>query len=550
MIVLKGKSVFEGIAIGRMKVIRHTVVSIRKREITDPEGEIQKFYTAVNESSRELERLYQKTLNEVGKESAEIFSIHKLMTEDSDFADSVCDKIRTQKVCAEYAADETGYEFSQIFMRMEDAYMKVRAMDVLDVSARIVRCIMGVAEEGIELSEPMILAASDFTPSEIVRIDRSKILGFATTFGSDNSHTAILARTLSLPSVVNLKDAISSNYDGKIAIIDGFENSLTIDPDDETLIAYTKKKNSYEKERLALNRLKGTSDVSKDGRRINIYANIGSADEAGLALENDAKGIGLFRSEFLYLESSDYPTEEFQFQEYDRLVRNMQGKPVIIRTMDIGADKQADYFHLEKEKNPALGYRSIRILLDRPEILETQLRALYRASASGNLMIMIPMITSLKEIKFVHKIAAKVKEELKREGIAFNDQTPLGIMIETPAAAVIADLLAKEVDFFSIGTNDLVQYTLAVDRQNPNLEKTYDAHHTAVLRLIRYTVEAAHRNGIWVGVCGELARDLSLLPFFLKIGVDELSVSPPYVLQLRKKIQNTDTGTVSLEQYI
>ncbi|MDE6274278.1 MAG: phosphoenolpyruvate--protein phosphotransferase [Clostridiales bacterium] len=549
MQVFEGKSVFEGIAIGKLRIFRH-----EKRDVTDAQGEgfeaeKAKFIAAREKAVGILRKLCDAALQNVGSDSAEIFEMHIMMTEDLDLEDAVTENL-TQGYNAAYAVEQAGFSLSQIFSSMDDAYMKARSVDILDVSGRIRDCILGVEQDAITLTEPSVLAASDFTPSEVVQLDKQKLLGFVTTFGSDNSHTAILARTMALPSVVNIGVSVSQEFDGCTVVVDGFTGKVYVDPDQKTLDAYTKKQRDLAEERERLAVLKNAESVSLDGVKTFVYCNVGKSADCDLANENGAEGIGLFRSEFLYLEASDYPSEEVQFAEYRAAVEKMQGKPVVIRTMDIGADKQAAYFQLPKEENPALGYRSVRICFDRPQIMKTQLRALYRASAYGKLSVMVPMIISADEVRWVRSVADEVKSELKKEGVAFDAEMPIGIMIETPAAAMIADELAEVADFFSVGTNDLTQYTLAIDRQNQNLEKFYNSRHKAVLRLIKRAADCIHAKGKWIGICGELARDFGLTEFFLKIGIDELSVSPPYILKLRDTVQKTDTRKVDLSHYI
>lgn len=550
MAELRGKSVFEGIAIGRIKVIKHADNKVVKRSITDTSAEMERFKIAAEKAAAQLDELYTKTLSEVGEESADIFNIHKMMTQDDDLKDLVSEKINSDLVCAEYAVEEAGYELSQMFVRMQDEYMRARAVDVLDVAKRISGLIMGGEEAETILTQPVILAASELTPSEIMKLDKSKILGFVTTFGSANSHTAILARTMSLPSVVDVRERIKDDIDGETVIVDGFEGRVIIKPDAKTLADYTEKMEELDSTKRELAKYANLPTMTKDGRKVNLYANIGAAYETEFALSNSAEGIGLFRSEFLYLESDDYPKEDYQYYQYKKVVTDMAGKSVIFRTMDIGADKKVGYFNLPDEENPALGFRSIRICMRRPEILKTQLRALYRASAFGKLMIMVPMIISIDEVCFVKEMAKEVQNELKIEGIAFDSDVPIGIMIETPAAAMIAEELAKEVDFFSIGTNDLTQYTLAIDRQNESLGEFYNPCHKSVFRLIDRVVDCAHKAGIWAGVCGELARNEKALPFLLASGIDELSVSPPYVLSLRKQISEIDVSKLDKKDFI
>ena len=543
----RGKSVFEGIAVGKLKIVRHDN-AVAVHEQGTPEEERKKFYAAREKAVSELQSLYEQALATVGESEAEIFSMHAMMTEDADLEDAVLAKIDAGEGAAQ-AAEEAGFELSQTFIRMDDEYMRARAVDVIDVAKRLSGYILGKKEEEILLNEPSILASSDFTPSEVVKLDKSKVLGFVTTFGSETSHTSILARTLALPSVVNIRDSIDMPFDGKTCIVDGFTGKVIVDPDEETLSLYLKKKAETDAARERRQALIGQKSVTQDGREVHIYCNVGNSEDVKAALQNDGEGVGLLRSEFLYLESEDYPSEEKQYQEYSRAAKLLEGKLLVIRTMDIGADKQASYFHLPHEENPALGMRSVRICMDRPEILYTQLRAIYRASADGNVAAMVPMIISGTEVRWVRQMAEKVRADLQKEGIPFDEKMQIGIMIETPAAALIADELAKEADFFSIGSNDLIQYTLAADRQNQSLEKFVDPHHKAVLRLIRYAAECAHAEGKWIGVCGELARDLSLTEFFAACGIDELSVSPPYVLPLREKLLSVNVSKTDLDKY-
>lgn len=543
----RGKSVFEGIAVGKLKIVRHDN-AVAVHEQGTPEEERKKFYAAREKAVSELQSLYEQALATVGESEAEIFSMHAMMTEDADLEDAVLAKIDAGEGAAQ-AAEEAGFELSQTFIRMDDEYMRARAVDVIDVAKRLSGYILGKKEEEILLNEPSILASSDFTPSEVVKLDKSKVLGFVTTFGSETSHTSILARTLALPSVVNIRDSIDMPFDGKTCIVDGFAGKVIVDPDEETLSLYLKKKAETDAARERRLALIGHKSVTQDGREVHIYCNVGNSEDVKAALQNDGEGVGLLRSEFLYLESEDYPSEEKQYQEYSRAAKLLEGKLLVIRTMDIGADKQASYFHLPHEENPALGMRSVRICMDRPEILYTQLRAIYRASADGNVAAMVPMIISGAEVRWVRQMAEKVRADLKKEGISFDEKMQIGIMIETPAAALIADELAKEADFFSIGSNDLIQYTLAADRQNQSLEKFVNPHHKAVLRLIRYAAECAHAEGKWIGVCGELARDLSLTEFFAACGIDELSVSPPYVLPLREKLLSVNVSKTDLDKY-
>lgn len=538
MQIYQGKSVFGGIAIGKISVFSKKEQKIMRVRVEDTEAELARFAAAQELAREQLAALYEKACREVGETNAAIFEVHQMMLEDEDFADSVTNIITTQQVNAEYAVGITADNFSGMFAAMEDEYMRGRAADVKDVSERLVMILRGAKKAGMDSSEPVIVVAEDLAPSETVQMDKDKILSFVTAQGSVNSHTAILARTMGIPALVDADVNLMETLDGKYAIVDGFEGVLYIDPDGETkerLLA--RKQEEDEKEELLLS-LKGKEDVTLDGRKILLYANIGSTGDLAMVLKHDAKGIGLFRSEFLYLESEDFPSENDQFQIYKSVAETMAGKRVIIRTLDIGADKKVDYFHLDHEENPALGYRAIRICLSQPEIFKTQLRAIFRASVYGNLAVMYPMITSVNEVRRIREIVKEVKEELREQGIAYAD-IPEGIMIETPASVMISDELAKEVDFFSIGTNDLTQYTLAVDRQNPKLDAFYDPHHPAVLKMIRMTVENAHKAGIWAGICGELGADTTLTEEFLRMGVDELSVSPGKILPIRKIIRET-----------
>lgn len=543
----RGKSVFEGIAIGRLKIVRHAEKNMPIRCGT-PEEEKKKFFAAREKAAAELRRLYTSARTTLGEEGAEIFNMHAVMTEDGDLEELVLAGIEKGESAAR-AVEEAGFALSQNFIRMEDEYMKARAVDAIDVADRIADYILGKTDAPIDLQEPVILASSDFTPSEVVRLDKDKVLGFVTAFGSENSHTAILARTLALPSVVNTRDSIDIDFDGGLCVVDGFSGRVIVGPDAETLADYEAKKKETDEAGLRRRALIHEVSATSDGKKLPIFCNVGSTEDVKRALAEGCEGIGLFRSEFLYLESDDFPDEQRQYEEYSRAAKLLDGKPLIVRTMDIGADKQAPYFSLPPEENPALGLRSVRICLKRPEILHTQLRAVYRASADGNVSVMIPMIVSLKEVRWVREMAAKVRRELKSERIPFDERMQIGIMIETPAAALIADELAEEADFFSVGSNDLIQYTLAADRQNPELEEIADPHHKAVLRLIRRAAECAHAAGKWVGVCGELARDPELTEFFLACGIDELSVSPPYVLPLREKIRALSAKSADADRF-
>lgn len=537
MITLEGKSVFGGVAIGKIQFYKRNEITIKRTRVEDVEAEVVRFQNAKAETLELLKSLYEKALEDVGEANAMIFEAHQLMLEDPDYVESIENIIRTQEVNAEYAIGATADNFAAIFEAMDDAYMQGRAADVRDVSERLLQALSSQKDQGMEMTEPVIIAADDLVPSETVQLDKEKVLSFVTMYGSANSHTAILARTMNIPAVIGLGEALKEEYDGKMAIVDGVDGKVYIDPDEETLTVMQKKQQKDQEQKELLNQLKGKENVTKSGRKVNVYANIGNLADVGAVLKNDAGGIGLFRSEFLYLESDTYPTEEQQFAVYKQVAETMAGKKVIIRTLDIGADKQVDYFNLDKEDNPALGYRAIRICLTRPEIFKTQLRALYRASAYGQISIMFPMIISVAEVKKIKEIVEEVKTELREEGAAFREDVELGIMIETPAAVMVSRELAKEVDFFSVGTNDLTQYTLAIDRQNQKLEDFYDSHHPAVLAMIRMAAESAHAEGKWIGICGELGADVTLTETFLKMGIDELSVAPGMVLRVRQKIR-------------
>lgn len=534
--VLEGKSVFGGIAIGRLSIYNKKENQVKREKITDVEAEITRFTDAKETAKEQLKGFYEKAVKEVGEVNAAIFEVHQMMLDDLDYVESITNMIRTQEVNAEFAVASTGDNFSKMFAAMDDDYMKERAADVKDISNRVISILQNAENGSVTGEEPVILLADDLAPSETVQLDKSKVLSFVTRHGSTNSHTAILARTMNIPALIGID--FSEDVNGKMGIVDGYTGKLYIEPDEEAMKKYEAKKAEDENKKCLLLELKGKENVTLDGKKINLYANIGGVADVANALSNDAGGIGLFRSEFLYLESEDYPTEEAQFAAYKTVAENMAGKKVIIRTLDIGADKQVDYFHMEKEENPAMGYRAIRICLDRPEIFKTQLRAIYRASYYGTISIMFPMIISVKEVKRIKEIVAEVKAELTTEGIPFKD-CELGIMIETPAAVMISDLLAEEVDFFSIGTNDLTQYTLAIDRQNPKLDSFYDSHHEAILRMLQMVVDNGHKHGCWVGICGELGADTTLTSTFLKMGFDELSVSPAMILRVREEIRNT-----------
>lgn len=540
MITLEGKSVFGGVAIGKIQFYKRNEITIKRTRVEDVEAEVERFRNAKAKTLELLKGLYEKALEDVGEANAMIFEAHQLMLEDPDYVESIENIIRTQDVNAEYAIGATADNFAAIFEAMDDAYMQGRAADVRDVSERLLQALSSQNETVMVMDEPVIIAADDLVPSETVQLDKEKVLSFVTMYGSTNSHTAILARTMNIPAVIGLGEALKEEYDGKVAIVDGVDGKVYIDPDEETMASMQKKQKKDQEQKELLNQLKGKENVTKSGQKVNVYANIGNLADVGAVLKNDAGGIGLFRSEFLYLESDTYPTEEQQFAVYKKVAETMAGKKVIIRTLDIGADKQVDYFKLDKEDNPALGYRAIRICLTRPEIFKTQLRALYRASAYGQISIMFPMIISVAEVKKIKEIVEEVKAELRTEGAAFREDVELGIMIETPAAVMVSRELAKEVDFFSVGTNDLTQYTLAIDRQNQKLEDFYDSHHPAVLAMIRMAAESAHAEGKWIGICGELGADVTLTETFLKMGIDELSVAPGMVLKVRQKIREAE----------
>lgn len=541
MTEFQGKGVFGAVAIGKISVFEKQEVKVKRCHITDTENEKARVEQAKERAKEQLQQIYEKALKEVGETNAQIFEIHMMMIDDEDYNDSINNIIESQNVNAEYAVAVTADNFAEMFASMDDSYMQARASDVKDISERLIKNLSSGNQETNKTDDKVIICASDLAPSETVSLDKEKVLAFVTANGSSNSHTAILARNMNIPAVIGVGEKFLEEIkNGETAIVDGFTGKVYIDPDSETLEAMQKKQKQDTEKKELLQKLKGKENITLDGTKINIYANIGGVDNIGAVLLNDAGGIGLFRSEFLYLENSDYPTEEQQFQAYKKVLESMAGKKVIIRTLDIGADKQVDYFHLEKEDNPALGYRAIRICLTRPEIFKTQLRALYRASAFGNLGIMFPMITSVKELERIKEICEEVKNELRAEDVEYSENTEIGIMIETPAAAIISDRLAPMVDFFSVGTNDLTQYTLACDRQNPRLEEFCDTHHEAILRLIRMSAENAHKNGAWIGICGELAGDTTLTEEFLRMGIDELSVSPAFVLKVRDTVRNID----------
>lgn len=541
MTKFKGKGVYGAIAIGNAALFKRQDEQVRRTHVDDIEAEFARFEEAKELATEQLSEIYEKALKEVGETHAQIFEVHMMMLEDDDYNESITNIIKTQSVNAEYAVATTADNFADMFASMEDAYMQARAADVKDISNRLINCLTKGESAGQQMSQKMIICADDLAPSETVSLDKESVLAFVTAYGSSNSHTAILARNMNIPAVIGVgEDFLKAVEDGKRIIVDGYTGEIVLEPDEETESAMQKKQEDDLHKKSLLQELKGKENVTLDGTKVNIYANIGGVDGVGAVLANDAGGIGLFRSEFLYLESSDYPTEEQQFTAYRKVLESMMGKKVIIRTLDIGADKQIDYFNLDKEENPALGFRAIRICLTRPEIFKTQLRALYRASAFGNLGIMFPMITSVSEVEKILAVCEEVKAELKEAGVPYDENTEVGIMIETPAAAVISDRLAPLVNFFSVGTNDLTQYTLAIDRQNAKLEPFCDTHHEAILRLIEMSAKNAHAHGAWIGICGELAADTTLTEVFLRMGIDELSVSAPFVLPLRDAVRKLD----------
>lgn len=544
MVVLSGKSVFGGVAIGKLSLYKKEEVKVKRYRVEQTDQEIARFEQAKNTAVNQLKQLYDKALKEVGQANAAIFEVHQMMVEDLDYNESIMNIIQSQNVNAEFAVATTADNFSGMFAAMEDAYMRERAADVKDISERILSILADNGDTKVVTAEPVIIVAQDLAPSETVQLNKDKVLAFVTQLGSTNSHTAILARTMNIPALINVNMDLDEQYNDKLAIVDGFTGNIYIEPDEETLKTMEEKRSRDLEKKALLQQLKGKENVTLDGQSVKIFANIGKASDVANVLQNDASGIGLFRSEFLYLEKDDYPTEEEQFQVYKTVAENMAGKKVIIRTLDIGADKQVDYFNMAHEENPALGYRAIRICLDRKEVFKTQLRALYRASVYGNISIMFPMIISVEEVLQIKEVVKEVKQELNEQRISF-EEVELGIMIETPAAVMISDLLAKEADFFSIGTNDLTQYTLAVDRQNPKLDKFYNPHHTAILRMIKLVADNAHAAGIWMGICGELAADTALTQTFLAMGVDELSVSPTFVLGLRKKVREINVSEIA-----
>lgn len=532
----QGKSVYKGIVMGPVAVLKKNDYQVKRARIEDPEAEVKRVEEAVEVSKKQLGRLYDKAVREVGEASAAIFEVHQMMLEDEDYLESMENMIRTELVNAEYAAAATGDNFAEMFAAMDDEYMKARSADVKDISERLVRNLSGEGDNDLSSMEPSIIVADDLSPSETVQMDKEKILAFVTVHGSTNSHTAILARMMNIPALIGVPMDLNSLKTGMMAVVDGFSGQVIFEPEEDVQKETEKRMQEEAEKQKLLEELKGKENITPDGRKINIYANIGSVGDLGYVMENDAGGIGLFRSEFLYLGRNDFPTEEEQFQAYKQAVQTMAGKKVIIRTLDIGADKQVEYFNLGKEENPALGYRAIRICLKQPEIFKAQLRALFRAAVYGNLSVMYPMITSTEEVEKIYAIVAEVEEELKKQEVQYKIPEQ-GIMIETPAAVMISDRLAEMVDFFSIGTNDLTQYTLAIDRQNEQLDDFYNPHHEAVLRMIRMVVENAHKCGKWAGICGELGADLTLTEQFVRMGVDELSVAPSMILKLRKIVR-------------
>lgn len=533
----EGKKIYSGVAIGKIFFYSKKENQVVRKKVDDVEAEVNRYEEAKAQAIKELNALYEKAVKDVGEVNAQIFEVHAMMLEDGDYNDSVYNIIREQEVNAEYAVGTTGDNFAEMFANMDDEYFKARSIDMKDISERVISVLNGNSSTGSLTDEPVIIVAEDLAPSETVQMDKEKLLAFVTRLGSANSHTAILARTMNIPALIDVD--INEDWNGKVGIVDGYNGKLIIDPDDATLAEYEKKRQEDIEKRELLLTLKGKDNVTKSGQKINLYANIGSTSDLASVLQNDAGGIGLFRSEFIYLEKDTFPTEEEQFAVYKQVAETMAGKKVIIRTLDIGADKQVDYLNLGNEENPAMGYRAIRICLTQTDIFKTQLRAIFRASNYGKISIMYPMIISVNEVRRIKEIVAEVKEELTKEGVPFGE-VEQGIMIETPAAAVISDLLAKEVDFFSIGTNDLTQYTLAIDRQNAKLDDFYDSHHEAVLRLIQMVVDNAHKEGIWAGICGELGADMTLTERFLQMGIDELSVSPSCILPIRKIIRDAE----------
>ena len=540
-----GKGVSKGVAAGPISFYRRASGVIPRHEVSDTAAELERFRAARETAKEQLAKLYDKALAEAGEDAAMLFEAHQMMLDDLDFVESIEGMIENDRVNAEAAVSDTGAQFAEMFAVMDDSYMQARAADIRDISTRVIGILTGEGESGIVSDVPCIVAADDLAPSETVQLDKSLILGFITSAGSANSHTAILARTMGIPAIISAGDALQPEMEGKYAIIDGQTGEAVIEPDDAERERLLKKQAKEKALKELLDQLKGKPNVTKDGRNVMVYCNIGSPADIDAVLQNDGGGIGLFRSEFLYLQGSDYPTEDEQFKAYKTVAERMGGRRVIIRTLDIGADKQADYFHLDKEENPAMGLRAIRICLTRPEVFRTQLRALYRASAYGKIAIMFPMITSVWEVQEIKRICRNIRAELAEEGVPMADKVELGIMIETPAAVMMSAELAREVDFFSVGTNDLTQYTLAVDRQGVGLDRFFDAHHPAVLRMLRMAAENAHKAGIWIGICGELGADAELIETFLSMGIDELSVSPSAVLPLRSAIRSIDTTTLA-----
>ena len=550
MIIYEGKAVFEGVAIGKLSVYKKSEQSVKREKVADVEAEVKRYEAAREMAIEQLQVLHDKAVKEVGEASAEIFEAHQLMVDDGDYIDSVENIIRTQEVNAEFAVAETGDNFQKMFLEMEDEYFRGRAADIKDITERVIICLLGGGSGGIESDEPVIVVADDLAPSETVQMDKDKILSFVTVHGSANSHTSILAKTMNIPAIISCDIPLTDEMNGREAIVDGFEGKVYIDPDPDVMAEKKKIVLQEQEKKALLEQLKGKENITLDGQKINLYANIGNTKDLALVLKNDAGGIGLFRSEFIYLGSDDFPTEEEQFAIYKQVAETLAGKKVIIRTLDIGADKQADYFELPKEENPALGLRAIRICLTRPEIFKTQLRAILRASAFGKISIMFPMIISVDEVKEIKEIVNEIKKELDDAGIAYDKNIELGIMIETPAAVMMAEELAEEVDFFSVGTNDLTQYTLAIDRQNQSLDRFYDPHHPGLLKMLKMVVDGAHKGGAWAGICGELGSDLSLTKEFLAMGYDELSVSPGRILPLRKAVLETNVSEYKKEKGI
>ena len=548
MILLQGKGVSKGVTSGPIYFFRRSDATVTKYDAPDQAAEKERLAAAQEKSIEQLNRLADKCREEAGDEAAVLFETHAMFVEDEDYVACIMETLESEGCNAEYAVEQAGEQFAAMFAAMDDPYFQARSADIKDVTGRILNNLMGVVEGGIDSDVPVVLAADDLAPSETLQLDKSRILGFVTQGGSGNSHTAILARTMGIPAICGLGEQLKAEMEGRTCYIDGETGKLVLDPDELTLVAFEAKRKKQQELKELMETMKGQKDVTLDGRELMVYCNIGSPEDISAVLANDGQGVGLFRSEFLYLKSNDYPTEEAQFEAYKTAAAAMNGKRVVIRTLDIGADKQVDYFHMKKEENPALGVRAIRICLNRPEVFRTQLRALYRASAYGKVAIMFPMITSVWEVRECKRACARVMDELKLEGIPYNPDTEIGIMIETPASVFVADALAKEVDFFSVGTNDLTQYTLACDRQANDLGKFFDPHHPAVLRALKMAADAAHAAGIWIGICGELGADLSLLDTFLAIGIDELSVSPSSVLPLRAQIRKSIAKTCTLEK--